>query len=154
MKFAGGKAGCAIAAVALVLASVSIAPIMAQTAPSPLPRSSSPVGAQVYFHYPIDGIRVRQRFTVRIGLKEMGVAPAGVQRLNTGHHHVLIDADLPPLDQPIPADYNHIDLGNGQTEVGLTLPPGPHTLQLLLGDYQHMAHQPPVFSKRIKIHVY
>ena len=84
----------------------------------------------------------------------MGIAPAGVQRLNTGHHHVLIDFELPAFDRPIPADYNHIDLGNGQTEVELILPPGPHTLQLLLGDYQHMVHQPPVLSKKIKIIVY
>jgi hypothetical protein len=118
-----------------------------------LSRTPSPPGAQVYFHYPLDGSHVSQRLVVRIGLKEMGVAPIGVNRPNTGHHNLLVDVDLPSFDQPIPADYNHIHLGSGQTEVLLTLPPGPHTLQLLLGDYQHMVHQPPVFSKKITVYV-
>jgi hypothetical protein len=109
--------------------------------------------AQVYFHYPRDGGRVAQRFTVRIGLKEMGVAPAGIAKQFTGHHHVLVDAATPLLNQPIPSDYNHIHLGNGQTEVVLTLPPGRHTLQLLLGDHNHAPHNPPVISKKITIHV-
>lgn len=109
--------------------------------------------AQVYFHYPRDGGRTAQRFTVRIGLKEMGVAPAGIARQYTGHHHLLVDVATPPLDQPIPSDYNHIHLGNGQTEVVLTLPPGRHTLQLLLGDHNHAPHNPPVISKKITIHV-
>jgi hypothetical protein len=116
-------------------------------------RSPSAPGAQVYFHYPIDGIRVPQRFTVRIGLKEMGVAPAGVLKPLTGHHHILVDTDMVPLDKPIPSDYNHIHLGNGQTETVLTLPPGTHTLQLLLGDYKHIPHQPPVMSKKITVYV-
>jgi hypothetical protein len=113
----------------------------------------SPPGAAVYFHYPLDGIHVPQRFTVRIGLKEMGVAPAGVAKENTGHHHLLVDADPGDLSRPIPSDYNHIHLGNGQTEVILTLPPGPHTLQLLLGDRDHLAHTPPVMSKKITVYV-
>jgi hypothetical protein len=117
--------------------------------------SPSPKGARVYFHYPLDGIAVPQRFTVRIGLKVMGVAPAGVDKPNTGHHHLLVDADAKDLDltQPIPSDYNHIHLGNGQTEVVLTLPPGKHTLQLLLGDKDHIPHTPPVMSKKITIYV-
>jgi hypothetical protein len=113
----------------------------------------SPPGAVVYFHYPLDGIHVPQRFTVRIGLKEMGVAPAGVEKPNTGHHHLLIDTDVGDLTTPIPSDYNHIHLGGGQTEVVLTLPPGPHTLQLLLGDYKHIPHVPPVMSKKITVYV-
>jgi hypothetical protein len=115
--------------------------------------TASAPGAVVYFHYPTDGARVPQRFTVKIGLKEMGVAPAGVVKEFTGHHHLLIDADMVPLDQPIPSDYNHIHLGNGQTETVLTLPPGTHTLQLLLGDHQHVPHQPPIMSKKITIYV-
>lgn len=113
----------------------------------------SPPGAQVYFHYPLDGIHVPQRFTVKIGLKEMGVAPAGVDKPHTGHHHLLIDTDVGDLSSPIPSDYNHIHLGNGQTEVILTLPPGPHTLQLLLGDAKHIPHTPPIMSKKITIYV-
>lgn len=113
----------------------------------------SPPGALVYFHYPLDGIHVPQRFTVRIGLKEMGVAPAGIDKPNTGHHHLLIDTDVGDLTLPIPSDYNHVHLGNGQTEVVLTLPPGPHTLQLLLGDTKHIPHVPPVMSKKITVYV-
>jgi uncharacterized protein DUF4399 len=116
-------------------------------------RTVSAPSALVYFHYPVDGMRVPERFTVKIGLKEMGVAPAGVVKSFTGHHHLLIDTDMVPLDQPIPSDYNHIHLGGGQTEVVLTLPPGTHTLQLLLGDHLHVAHQPPVMSKKITIYV-
>jgi len=107
----------------------------------------------VYFHSPSDGARVAQRFTVKIGLKEMGVAPAGVVKEFTGHHHLLVDTDMVPLDQPIPSDYNHIHLGNGQTETVLTLPAGTHTLQLLLGDHLHVPHKPAVMSKKITIYV-
>jgi Domain of unknown function (DUF4399) len=117
------------------------------------PRTPSPPGALVYFQSPSDGSHVPQRFTVRIGLKEMGVAPAGVMKASTGHHHLLVDSDMVALDRPIPSDYNHIHLGNGQTEVVLTLPPGTHTLQLLLGDHAHMAHEPPVMSEKITVYV-
>jgi hypothetical protein len=136
--------------IGLVLASapLQIAPAQA------VERTASAPSAEVYFHYPIDGMRVPERFTVKIGLKEMGVAPAGVDKPFTGHHHLLIDTEMVPLDQPIPSDYNHIHLGNGQTETVLTLRPGPHTLQLLLGDHQHMPHQPPVMSKKITIYVH
>jgi hypothetical protein len=113
----------------------------------------SPPGALVYFHYPLDGIHVPQRFTVKIGLKEMGVAPAGVVKPSTGHHHLLVDTEVGDLTKPIPSDYNHVHLGNGQTEVILTLPPGPHTLQLLLGDQDHIPHSPPVMSKKITVYV-
>lgn len=116
-------------------------------------RQPAPRGAQVYFHYPLDGLRVPERFTVRIGLKEMGVAPAGTVRPNTGHHHLLIDTDPGPPDQPIPADYNNLHLGNGQTEVVVTLPKGRHTLQLLLGDHNHIPHAPPVLSRKITVYV-
>jgi hypothetical protein len=116
-------------------------------------RTPSPKGAEVYFHYPIDGIRVPQRMTVRIGLRGMGVAPAGVAKPLTGHHHLLIDAEDVDLDRPIPNDYNHIHLGNGQTEVVITLQPGRHTLQLLVGDHLHIPHVPPVMSKKITVYV-
>jgi len=116
-------------------------------------RQASPKGAQVYFHYPLDGLRVPERFTVRIGLKEMGVAPAGTSWPNSGHHHLLIDTEAGPPDQPIPADYNNVHLGNGQTEVVVTLPKGTHTLQLLLGDHTHTPHNPPVMSRKITVYV-
>ena len=117
------------------------------------PRQPAPKGALVYFHYPLDGLRVPERFTVRFGLKEMGVAPAGTVWSNTGHHHLLIDTDPGPPDQPIPADYNNVHLGNGQTEVVVTLPKGKHTLQLLLGDHNHVPHDPPVMSRKITVYV-
>src|SRR5260370_37081366 len=99
---------------ALALTALHIAPAWAE------PTSSAP-GAVVYFHSPLDGARVPQRFTVKIGLKEMGVDPAGVVKEFTGHHHLLVDTDMVPLDQPIPSDYNLIPLGNGQTESQQTL---------------------------------
>lgn len=83
----------------------------------------------------------------------MGIAPAGVEHAATGHHHLLIDTDPGPPDQPIPSDYNNIHLGNGQTEVVVTLPKGTHTLQLLVGDHTHTPHDPPVMSKKITIYV-
>jgi len=116
-------------------------------------RQQTPAGAQVYFHYPLDGLSVPERFTVRIGLRGMGVAPAGVAHARTGHHHLLIDTEPGPPDQPIPSDYNNIHLGNGQTEVVVTLPKGRHTLQLLLGDHTHTPHDPPVMSQKITVYV-
>jgi len=83
----------------------------------------------------------------------MGVAPAGVEKPNSGHHHLLIDASLPPLDKPIPNDENHLHFGGGQTEATLTLPTGRHTLQLLLGDANHLPHDPPVYSNPIVVYV-
>jgi len=125
------------------------------TAPAPpaLPRTASPAGAMEYFITPQNGAKVRSPFTVRFGLKGMGVAPAGVTTPNTGHHHLLIDTDLPPDNLPIPNDDKHRHFGAGQTEVELTLPPGRHTLQLVLGDANHVPHQPPVHSEKITITV-
>lgn len=110
-------------------------------------------GAEVYFVDLKNGANVPEKFTVHFGLKNMGVAPAGSDRPNSGHHHLLIDTDLPPLDQPIPNDFNHLHFGAGQTEASVTLKPGDHTLQLLFGDKNHIPHTPPLYSKRIKVHV-
>ena len=111
----------------------------------------APEGAQLYFLSPADGAVVRGPVTVRFGLSGMGVAPAGVEHENTGHHHLIINTPLPPLDEPIPTDDNHLHFGGGQTEAVIVLPPGPHTLQLLLGDWSHVPHAPPVVSERIAI---
>jgi Domain of unknown function (DUF4399) len=116
-------------------------------------RHASPAGAQVYFEYPKDGGYVKPKVRIRFGLVKMGVAPAGVERPNTGHHHLLVDTGLPPLDQPIPNDPNHLHFGAGQTEAEVTLPLGTHTLQLLLGDNDHVPHDPPVMSRPIKVTV-
>ena len=115
---------------------------------------AAPEGAAVYFITPQDGATVSGPVTVKFGLKGMGVAPAGIERANTGHHHLLVDVDeLPPAGQPVPADAQHIHFGGGQTETKLELAPGKHTLQLLLGDHLHRPHQPPVLSEKITITV-
>ncbi|MEX3956808.1 DUF4399 domain-containing protein [Trinickia sp. EG282A] len=111
--------------------------------------------ALVYIGWPNDGqvLPAGKPFKVWFGLRYMGVAPAGVSFPNTGHHHLLIDTDLPPMDQRIPSDRNHLHFGAGQTETMIELPPGKHTLQLLLGDENHVPHNPAVFSKKITIYV-
>lgn len=117
-------------------------------------RTPSPPGAEVYFISPKDGATVTSPFLVQFGLKGMGVAPAGVKFANTGHHHLLIDSDPPTdLSAPLTADDQLIHFGKGQTQAIVTLPPGKHTLQLLLGDQAHRAHNPPVFSKKITVTV-
>lgn len=118
-----------------------------------LPRSTAPADARAYFISPCDGDTVTSPVTIRFGLQGMGIAPAGVAMENTGHHHLLIDAGLPPLDQPIPADERHRHFGKGQTEAVVPLAPGPHRLQLLLGDHLHLPHDPPVLSEPITVTV-
>lgn len=114
----------------------------------------SPKDARVYFIWPTDGTVIHGgKFWVRMGLRNMGVAPKGVNMPNTGHHHILVDTELPPLDQQIPSDRNHLHFGAGETEARIELPPGKHTLQLLLGDQDHRPHDPPVYSKKISITV-
>lgn len=129
------------------------APAAASAAPPPSRRHPAPADAKVYFVYPTNGGYVSQTPIIRFGLVNMGVAPAGVAKANTGHHHLLIDTPVPPLDQPIPNDFNHLHFGAGQTEAKVTLPLGVHTLQLLLGDENHVPHDPPVMSKPIKVTV-
>jgi len=116
-------------------------------------RKPAPADAAVHFVGLQDGATVPQSFVVHFGLVNMGVAPAGIDRPNTGHHHLLVDAKLPPLDEPIPNDFNHLHFGGGQTEATVTLPPGKHTLQLLLGDASHVPHNPPIMSKPITVNV-
>src|SRR6201991_3999472 len=115
--------------------------------------SPSPPGSAVYFVDLKDGQSVPTKFTIHFGLKGMGVAPAGSDKENSGHHHLLIDTDLPPMDQPIPSDFNHLHFGAGQTEAEVTLPAGDHTLQLLLGDKNHVPNSMPLMSERIRVHV-
>jgi hypothetical protein len=118
-----------------------------------LKRTPSPAGAEVYFIAPVDGASVTSPVAVKFGLKGMGVAPAGIAFDGVGHHHLIIDAELPPLSMPIPADANHVHFGKGQTETTIELTPGKHTLQLLLGDQLHVPHDPAVVSKKITITV-
>lgn len=116
-------------------------------------QSPSPQGANLYFISPNNGDTVSSPVTVKFGLKNMGIAPAGIDVENTGHHHILIDTGLPALDKPIPADDNHRHFGKGQTETNIELAPGKHTLQLLLGDFAHTPHAPTVMSEQITITV-
>jgi hypothetical protein len=137
--------------IGLVLSSVATLALAAGPA---LPTSKAPAGAKVYIISPADGATVGREFTVRFGLSGMGVAPAGVEKEHTGHHHLLIDvATLPAAGQPIPNDDNHKHFGGGQTETVLHLSPGTHTLQLELGDANHVPFDPPVVSSKITIHV-
>jgi hypothetical protein len=114
----------------------------------------SAAGATVGFANLADGDVVPPVFTVKFAISGMDIAPAGTQTENTGHHHLLIDVtELPDMNLPLPDTDNIRHFGKGQTEVELTLPAGPHTLQLLLGDYAHIPHSPPVTSDKITITV-
>jgi hypothetical protein len=115
----------------------------------------APDNAYLYIGWPNDGqvIQSGKPFRVWFGLRNMGVAPKGVDFPNTGHHHLLIDSDLPPAGQEIPSDRNHLHFGAGETETMLELPPGKHTLQLVMGDFRHVPHNPPIYSKKITITV-
>jgi hypothetical protein len=134
---------------AAALSVLTVAPALAGETPAP-------PGAAVYFIAPQDGEAVSSPVTVVFGLKGMGVAPAGTEKENTGHHHLLIDAPVPAgeaLNEPLPADENHVHFGGGQTETTIELAPGTHTLQLVLGDWSHIPHNPPVMSEKITITV-
>ncbi|WP_417617851.1 DUF4399 domain-containing protein [Oceanisphaera sp.] len=114
----------------------------------------APEGARVYFISPADGDTLSSEFTVRFGLEGMGVAPAGVVRENTGHHHLLINQEsMPDLTQPLPANDQIRHFGGGQTETELELAPGEYKLQLVLGDAQHVPHQPALMSDVITVTV-
>ncbi len=118
-----------------------------------LPRSPAPKDVELYLVSPKEGDTVTSLVAGRFCLRGMGIAQAGVEMENTGHHHLLIDAPPPPFDQPVPADANHVHFGKGQTEASIALAPGRHTLQLLLADHLHIPHDPPVTSKPITITV-
>jgi uncharacterized protein DUF4399 len=118
------------------------------------PKTKGSDTAVVYIQSPKDGETVSSPVTVRFGLKGMGVAPAGVNTPNTGHHHLLVDlATLPDFNAALPVTDNIRHFGAGQTETELTLPPGKHTLQLVLGDHLHIPHEKPIVSQKITITV-
>ena len=113
----------------------------------------APDGSEVYIVSPANGATVSSPVTVVFGLKGMGIAPAGTNIEHTGHHHLIIDAPLPDLSQPVPSSDNYRHFGKGQSEVTLEMTPGQHTLQLLLGDWLHRPHDKPVMSEVITITV-
>lgn len=142
---------------ALKLLTLPILILLPALAPAQgLERTSAPEDTRVYFIAPEDGATVTSPVTVRFGLEGMGVAPAGVDQDNTGHHHLLIDVDesnMPALDMPLPTSDHVVHFGGGQTEVEIDLEPGEHSLQLLLGDHRHVPHDPAVMSEKITITV-
>ena len=135
------------------LSSLLLALALPAGAASAQERTPAPDAVELYIITPTDGASLESPVTIRFGLRGMGVAPAGVATPATGHHHLLVDTALPDLTRPIPADDHHRHFGGGQTEVTLELTPGSHTLQLLLGDQNHVPHDPPVASPRVTITV-
>jgi uncharacterized protein DUF4399 len=110
--------------------------------------------AVLYFVWPQNGATIKGAFWARFGLRNMGVTHAGDSYPNAGHHHLLIDVDEPlNPKEPIPSDKSHLHFGAGQTEARIELPPGKHTLQLVLGDAAHYPFNPPVVSEKITIRV-
>ena len=123
------------------------------TAAPALPRSASAEGARIFFITPADGDTVSNPVQIEFGIEGMSVVKAGDATPNSGHHHLIINADLPDLGAPIPANDNYIHFGDGSTATEITLEPGQHTLQMLLGDHLHMPHDPPLVSEPITITV-
>jgi len=116
-------------------------------------RTPAPAGAGAYIVEPADGAMVTSPVRVAFGLSGIGVAPAGIELPNTGHHHLLIDTELANFNGPIPADAQHVHFGLGQTETTIELAPGRHELRLVLGDHLHIPHIPPVTSNVVTIEV-
>ena len=151
--------GRSASGIVLAFAAVSLFPpaALAQTAPPPKPsapqRAPAP-DARLYIIYPWDGAQIRGEFWVRFGLRNMGVTQAGSSAPNAGHHHLLVDVtdEIDP-EEPLPTDNKHLHFGAGQTEARLELPPGKHTLQLVLGDSEHRPFKPMLISKKVTITV-
>ena len=133
--------------VAFVLLALLSFPSLAQD------RTAAPKEARVYPILPQDGETLASPVTIQFGLEGMGVAPAGIEKENTGHHHLFVDADLPTLNEPAPSDKNYRHFGGGKTEATVELAPGSHTLQLIMGDHNHVPHDPPIVSNKITITV-
>ena len=150
----------ALFSIALVAACSQDAPDQAAVEAAPeepaattLPRTASVSGARVFFISPADGDTVTNPVKVVFGIEGMAVVAAGDDTPHSGHHHLLIDTGLPELGQPIPSDAQHVHFGDGRTETEITLEPGEHTLQMLLGDHLHIPHDPPLISEQITIQV-
>jgi hypothetical protein len=132
-----------------VLAAATMIPAAA------LAQTQAPSDAYLYIIWPNDGQRINGPFWCRFGLRNMGIARAGDRTPHAGHHHLLIDVDEPiKPGEIIPSDKNHLHFGAGQSEARVELPPGRHTLQLVLGDADHRVFNPPVVSKKITVTVY
>ena len=123
------------------------------TEPQQIARTASPAGASVFFITPADGNTVSNPINIEFGITGMDVVKAGNNKPNSGHHHLLIDTDLPDLGLPIPADEHRVHFGDGSVSTQISLPPGEHKLQMLLGDHLHIPHNPPLTSAQITITV-
>jgi hypothetical protein len=135
-----------------VLGALAFMTVLMPSRAFPAARTPSPPGAEAFIIWPPDGAVITGgKLWVRMGLRNMGVCPKGVNIPNVGHHHLLIDTELPPFDEAIPSDRQHLHFGAGETDARVELPPGKHTLQLLMGDYNHVPHDPPIYSKKITI---
>ncbi len=131
----------------MILTATLLAPVTVAWSKTP-----SPKDAYLYIIWPGDGERIKGAFWCRFGLRGMGVTHAGDLLANTGHHHLLIDVDeVLDTETPIPSNKRYLHFGTGQTEARIDLPPGTHTLQLVLGDAEHIPFDPPVVSKKIRI---
>ncbi len=137
------------------LLSLLIIPVIGGAVSAQTPRSPSPEGAEAYVINLSDGDTVESPFLIQFGLRGMGVAPAGADFPDTGHHHLLVDLDIAEVDMdlPLPPSENLLHFGGGQTETILELEPGTHTLQMLLGNLSHIPHDPPVSSEIITVTV-
>lgn len=151
--------GRSAGSVLLAFALASLFPPGTLAQPAPAAKSSTPQrapapDARLYIIYPWDGAQIRGEFWVRFGLRNMGVTQAGSSAPNAGHHHLLVDVtdEIDP-EEPIPTDNKHLHFGAGQTEARLELPPGKHTLQLVLGDPEHRPFKPVLISKKVTITV-
>jgi len=127
----------------------TVAEVAAQ--PAALPRTASVEGANVFFITPTNGATISNPVAIEFGIEGMDVVKAGDNQPHSGHHHLLIDTGLPDLGLPIPADAQHIHFGDGSTSTEITLEPGEHTLQMLLGDHLHIPHNPPLVSDVITV---
>jgi hypothetical protein len=138
-----------------LLAAAAVAPAAALAPLDALAQTAAPRDAYLYIIWPNNGQRIKGAFWCRFGLRNMGVTRAGDAAPNAGHHHLLIDTEAPTdSSEPIPSDKNHLHFGAGQTEARIDLPPGRHTLQLVLGDAEHRPFKPIVASRKIQITVY
>ena len=109
---------------------------------------------EVFFITPQNGYKSTQsEIKIIFGIKNLNIVPAGINKCSSGHHHLVVDADLPILSRPIPSSENYIHFGKGQTETTIELTPGKHTLQLLVGNFAHIPHSDPIYSEKIEIEV-
>lgn len=131
-------------------ASAAAAP---EAAPTATPSPTTPANAKVFFVDLKDGAEVTSPVLIKFGAEGVELAPAGEDKPNAGHHHLIIDADLPPPDAPVPADANHLHFGKGQSEASVELAPGKHTLQLSFANYLHVPYAPALASDKITITV-